>query len=397
MKNDVSIGVDLPYKEELITVIVPIYNVDAYLDRCIKSIINQTYRNLQIILVDDGSNDKSPKICDDYASIDSRIEVIHQINGGLVSARKAGLNRAIGNYIGFVDGDDYVECDMFLKLYNKLIEYDVDFVNSGFKKNDCNEIFCAGREQKIHIDNLKNIYNKYVFDSEGIDHISPSIWSKLFKKELIKRSYCNVADAQSYGEDLICLCFAMKYCDSFANINDAFYHYTIREGSLSNNSDISTIVKQYELYDCLCKVFTEIGCGKEMKKTIDVFFMRRLMQGVSSASGLDFPVYKYSKEDSLHAKRVVLYGAGKVGRDYYRQLRMYTDIELVGWVDSNSNVQSPYYKITAKDSLKEMKFDILLIAVSSSITATKIKEDLVALGIESDKIIFDMPVSYIEC
>ena len=126
MKNDVSIGVDLPYKEDLITVIVPIYNVDAYLDRCIKSIINQTYRNLQIILVDDGSNDKSPKICDDYASIDSRIEVIHQINGGLVSARKAGLNRAIGNYIGFVDGDDYVECDMFLKLYNKLIEYDVD-------------------------------------------------------------------------------------------------------------------------------------------------------------------------------------------------------------------------------------------------------------------------------
>ena len=94
MKNDVSIGVDLPYKEDLITVIVPIYNVDAYLDRCIKSIIN-----LQIILVDDGSNDKSPKICDDYASIDSRIEVIHQINGGLVSARKAGLNRAIGFHI----------------------------------------------------------------------------------------------------------------------------------------------------------------------------------------------------------------------------------------------------------------------------------------------------------
>ena len=113
-------GMNTPYKD-LISVIVPVYKVERYLCRCVDSIIAQTYTNLQIILVDDGSPDGSGAICDDYAAKDSRITVIHKKNGGLSDARNAGLVAACGSYIGFVDSDDYIAVDMYEKLYKAIV------------------------------------------------------------------------------------------------------------------------------------------------------------------------------------------------------------------------------------------------------------------------------------
>ena len=110
----------------LISIIIPIYKVEQYLDKCIQSIINQTYKNLQIILVNDGSPDNCGKICDEYALKDNRIEVIHKINGGLSDARNVGIGRAKGKYIGFVDSDDYIEKDMYENMYNLLEERNAD-------------------------------------------------------------------------------------------------------------------------------------------------------------------------------------------------------------------------------------------------------------------------------
>ena len=121
--------------EPLISVIVPVYNVETYLTKCISSIRKQIYQNLQIILVDDGSTDESAKICDKEALQDYRIEVIHQKNKGLVAARKAGLGIARGEYIGFVDGDDYIDKEMYKELLRELTESGVDFIHSGFYEN----------------------------------------------------------------------------------------------------------------------------------------------------------------------------------------------------------------------------------------------------------------------
>lgn len=107
-------------KDDLISVIVPVYNVEKYLHKCINSILNQTYKNLEIILIDDGSTDNSGKICDEYALKDNRIKVIHKENGGLSSARNAGLDICSGDYIGFVDSDDYIAEDMYEYLYVNL-------------------------------------------------------------------------------------------------------------------------------------------------------------------------------------------------------------------------------------------------------------------------------------
>ena len=117
-------GVDL--NEKQVSIIVPIYNIRQYLDKCLSSIITQSYQNLEIILVDDGSTDESGTICDKYAACDKRIKVIHKRNGGLVSARKEGIKAAAGIYIGFVDGDDYIEPEMYEMLVRSIEEMQVD-------------------------------------------------------------------------------------------------------------------------------------------------------------------------------------------------------------------------------------------------------------------------------
>ena len=120
--------------QPLISVIVPIYNVEKYLDRCVGSIINQTYKNLEIILVDDGSPDNCPQMCDDYAKKDSRIKVVHKENGGLSDARNAGMKVATGEYVSFIDSDDYISLDFYETLLETIVDNDSDIVECSVVK-----------------------------------------------------------------------------------------------------------------------------------------------------------------------------------------------------------------------------------------------------------------------
>ena len=113
-------------KQDLISIVVPIYNVEKYLEKCINSIIIQTYKNIEIILVNDGSTDSSGKICDIYLKIDKRIKVVHKKNGGLSDARNVGIENAKGKYIAFIDSDDFLDSDFIEILYNLIIEYNAD-------------------------------------------------------------------------------------------------------------------------------------------------------------------------------------------------------------------------------------------------------------------------------
>ena len=140
---------------DLISVIVPVYNVEDYLDRCINSIINQTYKNLEIILVDDGSTDSSGRKCDDFALKDDRIKVLHKENGGVSSARNAGLDVATGDYIGFVDSDDTIESNMYELLFNNAIEYHTKVSSCQIRTKDID-----GTESSIDITQSK-LFSKY--------------------------------------------------------------------------------------------------------------------------------------------------------------------------------------------------------------------------------------------
>ena len=162
-----------------ITVIIPVYNVEDYIEECIESVINQTYTNLEIILVDDGSTDKSGYICNKFQDRDERIKVIHKLNGGLSDARNAGLKKATGEYVQFIDGDDYIDSDMIETLYNTIEKYDADIAicNHYVLKNGKVTNNSTG---KIFIYNNKEVLKEFLLDTK----IRAYTWEKLWKKSL---------------------------------------------------------------------------------------------------------------------------------------------------------------------------------------------------------------------
>ena len=179
-------GWEKPMEEEqknpLISVVIPVYNMNKYLDRCMKSVCNQTYHNLEIILVDDGSTDGSGILCDEWAERDARIKVIHKKNGGLSSARNAGLDNARGEYIGYVDSDDWIDVEMYLHLFTILQNYQVDVVFCDFyrfKKN----VPVKNVKETVILREDKEI-DDFFYRVKG-GKSSYGVWCGLYKKEKI--------------------------------------------------------------------------------------------------------------------------------------------------------------------------------------------------------------------
>lgn len=227
-------------EKALISLIIPVYKVEKYLEKCIQSVINQTYENLQIILVDDGSPDNCGKICDEYAKKDHRIEVIHKSNGGLSDARNKGLEIAKGEYIGFVDSDDYIEADMYEVLYNLLKQYNADV-------SICN--FYTVSQGKISIKNADNGINEYnrieILKEILLDkNIQSYAWNKLYKKELFDEIKYPIG--KKY-EDIGTTFYLLEKCNKVVVTGKSEYYYINRQDSIVNNVTETTITDYIEL------------------------------------------------------------------------------------------------------------------------------------------------------
>ena len=227
-------------EKALISIIIPVYKVEKYLEKCIQSVINQTYENLQIILVDDGSPDNCGKICDEYAQKDHRIEVIHKSNGGLSDARNKGLEIAKGEYIGFIDSDDYIESDMYEVLYNLLKQYNA-YVSI------CN--FYTVSQGKIAIKNAENgikEYNRIEILKEVLldNNIQSYAWNKLYKKELFDEIKYPVG--KKY-EDIGTTFYLLEKCNKVVVTGKPEYYYINRQDSIVNNVTETTITDYIEL------------------------------------------------------------------------------------------------------------------------------------------------------
>ena len=169
----------------VISIIVPVYKVEKQLNKCIESILNQTFKDYELILVDDGSPDNCGHICDEYEKKDSRIKVIHKKNGGLSDARNAGLDIALGKYIGFVDSDDIIHPQMYEKLYNCINKSNLDIVQCKFKR------FKSIEEININISDSELNFKEYnsqdaIIDLIDNNKINVNAWNKLYKRELFQ-------------------------------------------------------------------------------------------------------------------------------------------------------------------------------------------------------------------
>lgn len=234
---------------DLISVIVPVYNAEKYLRKCIESIINQTYSNLEIILINDGSEDDSKNICDEFASKDNRIVLIHKNNEGVGRARNDGLNKATGKYIAFVDCDDYIEKDTIETLYNTLIKESVDCVKGNYdiitngNMIQNNELKLDRKYDKNEIKDFVNILLS--------EKVKSFLWLLLIKKECIK---------DNFNEELFLYEDVNFYISFLGNINNIYvfskviYHYVITENSLSRDtSKMYSKIENLKLANCILK------------------------------------------------------------------------------------------------------------------------------------------------
>ena len=222
--------------QELISVIIPIYNVDKYLERCVNSIIEQTYENLEIILVDDGSKDKSPQICDSYEKKDRRIKVIHKENSGVSETRNIGIKQSTGKYILFVDADDYLEKDMIMCLYNTLTDNKVDIVRGNYYISN-------GSDNKIK-GNTYGLANRVLDRNDIVEKLIPNlleskiqcyVWLLLISREKINK--IDEFDKELYIlEDTLFYINLLLKADSIYILDIPLYNYNIANISSATKS-----------------------------------------------------------------------------------------------------------------------------------------------------------------
>lgn len=217
---------------KLISIIVPVFNLEKYISRTLDSIFSQTYENIEVIAVDDGSEDNSAAILDSYAEKEPRLKVIHKENGGVTEARLAGIKASAGDYIGFVDGDDTIEADMFERLINNIIKYDAEISHCGYKKikNDKTTFFyntgkliVQGNEDGVY-DLLSGLF------------IEPGLWNKLFSRNLFDSSFDSIVQIDrslKNNEDLVMNYYLFKQSKKSVYEDFCPYCYIVRDDSAS--------------------------------------------------------------------------------------------------------------------------------------------------------------------
>lgn len=265
-------------KNEKISIIVPVYKSEKYLNRCVESLIHQTYNHIEIILVDDGSPDECPKMCDNWADKDSRIKVIHKENGGAFSARFAGIATAEGDYIGFVDSDDWVEADMYEYLLSLIKKYSADVAN----------IKLLNVEGKDSPDNQNPIEKVSTFDFAGIleNMNSEGFWSlcnNLYKKELFAGIPNGLPTDLVFSEDMLMNYFLYKQVKTMAASNlIKYYYYRHSESAIAgelNYSIVDDAVLAYNIIDAdMDKNSSIYPYSVAMKITNDLFLINSIIR-----------------------------------------------------------------------------------------------------------------------
>ncbi len=389
----------------LISVIVPVWNVEKYLNKCIESIINQTYKHLEIILVDDGSTDNSGDICDEYAKMDSRIKVVHKENGGLVSARKAGIRASCGEYIGFVDSDDWIESGMYQHMLNCFIQYAVDLVSVGYYIDYKDRIIpekmrrCGVYERDGLKD--KNSYkNMFYLDESEIGYIAQSIWCKLFKREVAEKFYLDIPN-ENYMEDSACVYGCIPFLSSIYISNELYYHYNqTNESSICKNSknEINNINDIMITYNYLYDLYQTHEAKEDLVNQLGKFTLKVLLGILPKDINNRILTYRFPVEELDRNSNIIIYGAGKVGFSYYHQFRKCNDINILSVVDKGkAGTELRNIIISNTDILSQKEFDYIIIALLREDLANEVIENLsTEHNIPKEKIIWKKPIHIVE-
>ena len=387
----------------LISIVVPVYNIEAYLPECVESILAQTYKNIEVILVDDGSQDRSSTICDFYKDQDRRVRVLHKQNGGLSSARKAGARLANGMYILQIDGDDWVDSDYVENMSKPLCGNCPDMVvNLSMYK-----FYKDGRSHERVTPFERGLYRNEEIVSQLYPHLvnddcfwetdlPMSVWSYLYRRDFFMTVYEIVSDEIAMGEDNLVTFLAFLKTDSVYVINNPGYHYRQREGSICHVVKKSYFNESRLIYEVLCREVNQLNDSSKtipMRRKIPRIIFELLFLGamdkvlaISNEFFFPYPMVR-------NGGRIFVYGMGVVGQGMIRAITMSSRFYLVGCSDQGWQsfsktvcISGSDCKVYAPDDITEADFDYLIIAVSRANLRKEIELDLVRRGIAIEKI-----------
>lgn len=318
----------------LVSVIVPVYNVEKWLSRCIDSILGQTYIDFEVLLIDDGSNDRSGSLCDEYAEKDSRVRVFHKPNGGVSSARNLGLENARGEWIAFCDADDYVSPQYLENLYKAAVAPDIDLVFN-YAIVDCN-----GKAEKetypekdIHLNELSELF----LHNDLIWHTST--WSKLFKRSIIDSQNLRYIEDVHIGEDALFLFNYILNCRRIKVICTCDYHYIIRntdslthrvnsfESEIKGLSLILGIVEQLKIH---CNLTSELKSkfawltGSYKRRALNAIYQDNISRKkrLEFLATTDFSDYTSAINENSHQGRIYKWLLANEHHKLYDALRI---------------------------------------------------------------------------
>lgn len=385
-------------RKNLISIIVPIFNTEKYLLQCLDSIARQTYKNIQIVLVDDGSDDSSSRICDSYAQNDDRVVVIHKKNEGLVLARKTGLRNALGNYIMFVDADDWIDEDMCSSLMDKMEEHDANLISSAiFRQFDEKSVLNENVVEEGFYDKsmlIKKVYPLMLYDGHFFGFgIRPNLVGKILKKNLLNHILAQAPDNVTNGEDAMITYPYLLKCSSAYFTNKAFYHYRQYPESMSQMHTNSVELQQLKhLHAFLEGQFLKIDYENNLQTQLRYYFANILIQ--RCIEKFDISPGQFKMYGNVESKDLIaVYGAGKFGKQLYSYAKK-THKNVI-WFDKNAD----YYKkqglhVYGLEKILEISYDKILIAVIDMNMAIEIIDELVELGVPKRKIRY-LDIDYI--
>lgn len=378
-----------------VSIIVPVYNIETYIGRCIESIIHQTYKNLEIILVDDGSTDKSGKICDMYATKDSRIHCIHKSNGGLVSARKAGACHVTGEYVINIDGDDWVEKEYVEKFVARITDKQEDIICAiDFYKdyNDNSIVYCADRYAEVDItadciqkEMLDNIKGRMGFSYD----IEYALWLECIESRLYTEIQSTIDDKISYNEDAACVVRCLGRTDKVGFIHNCGYHYCQRNDSITGKRSRDNIESIELAYKSTIDFLVDSKDKDSLKEILDGVYIRAMM--INDFVGLqEGKNYLVPFESVTYGSKIIVYGMGVMGQQIVSYLVDNDHYDLVAWTDSNVKNKSEMKEkanMIEPEEICKCDYDYILIASTKNVFVQQIEEKLYRLGVTDNKIV----------
>ena len=377
-----------------IAVIIPIYNAEEYLEECLDSICGQTYQDLEIILVDDGSTDNSGRICDCYAKQDERVKVIHQENQGKHIARYHGIMASNAEYIAFVDADDWIDIEAYQEIATYLEKkYDVVMFGKVLEKGEKGKTFYVsnyryGEYNRRDIEN--EIFPTLIWNIEkSRPGITQALCDKVIKADIVKKIFEEARDLGkiNFAEDSLMVYPMMQKINSLYIMEQNFYHYR------KTYNEIPHYLYDDCFFEYIYKWYTylveHIDCIPNARQQIEYQYIilaeqrKTIYQDVTAIEEYMFPFNMVPANS-----KIVLWGAGKIGKVYYQQIKRIQYCEIVAWVDKNYAMYDDFRVQTTDIVTMDLDVDYVVIAIYSEYEKDKVISLLMDRGIAADKIIW---------